>query len=341
MSENFRLDRWTVFRLRKTVMKLKQGVSNGFSWFYQIIEIVLFLPLTVFLLVLLYRTFQAFTVDDLGLASSTGTAAGAIATLFLVGITLRYARTTRVMAESIRNEQRRPFITGLVGEGIDGYLEWLERDRKKWKGASDSKCTKFPELDIAVINDSYRRDIKSNHPSVEGILSSYVEHHQNFRGLFDELIDDISEFLEDEFEKQNLPEHIEDIIPPELEEEEIRSDLGRHDHTELIVQKRSRQLAHSILTIYPTQIEQTADNLGPNNLSMLLFLHSTDDFMEVRAMDRFSKKIKTLSELLAILKEENPKITEALEWVRTKYVEKYELMETEIENIESDNQFVK
>lgn len=334
-------DLWTRFRFRQFKSIFGQGFTKGISWFFQILEFLLFIPLTMFLLVLLYRTFQAFSAGQSNLAASTGTAAGAIATLFLVGITLRYARTTRLMAESMQNEQKRPFIISLIADGIDNFREWLDRDREDWAlGEPDSNWRSYPDLTVVVIPNSYRADLKSNYPIFMKILERYESRHMKYQEIFGDLVDEIAEYLETKLDQGKLAEHIEDIIPPELNDEGFRNGWGRTDSTNLIIQEKSRQLAHSIITDTPSDRDNLLDNLGVNSLCQHLFLAAREELMQIRELNQFSNDFTELSSLLNSMKEENQKVYTGFQWIRNQNIQQYDILETEIQNSETQNRFV-
>lgn len=323
------MDSWLRFLLRKHLERIK-GILRIPVW---LIVLTVSLLLLATLIWTIGLTLDGLRSGDIQLVTSAGTAAGAIATIILVAITIGYARQTKQMVQAMRVEQRREQIVKLI-HIIDNILKELEGQKSKIEEARDSSGTRFkyPQLNLVIHLSVSRKDILNAFPAAGRVMNQWVNSTEEYHEAFMNLREEITEFIEDGFRPDELAHRIDQAVPDEIQSNQINVEWANTDNPNVVFEERASEFAYCVISDHPEVDDHANQRLSKNDIVHMIYYKYRDDFLRLRGLEEFSTQFSHLDELLNDVEYWIPKAGEALEWVRPRWVDEYKITETEIQD---------
>lgn len=330
------MDDWYKFQYSRLKTTLSDAISEGFLRVYGILEKILVLPLLALLLVTIYVAYLGLQAGNHGVVSAAATTAGSIGTIFLVGITIRYARQTREMAKSVKTNQMRDKILGVV-EQIDTLIEILEDQKNHLDETHEGDENVGTTPDLRQFTSPYPlvSDIQAHYPAAAVLLDGYLETSDEYHSQFMELIDEVEEAIRLMEIPENLPGELVDVLPQDVDDDSLAIPWRKTDNPSIVVEEEARNLAWSVLTDHPSSLEDfDHGNIGRQQIAWFVYLNSRNEFLELRNHSELQDDYSSLTNLLDQLERQNDRVLDAVRWVRKRLLEEFGILESELSEIE-------
>lgn len=261
------------------------------------------------------------------------------ATTILALITLWYATTNRQLLEQQAKQRHRGYVKRIIHSAIDAMNELMNENEGEWAALRETPAgaAVFPDFMTVNIPYSLLQDLKEDYPEIGSLPDRFLEKHRMYHRQRVEL----RRNLEDEILQMDLelPENIDELVPPELEGRGHRLDPDKRLSPRELIDDDPGSIAYYVIENPPDPFDPFLEEEGSLDrleYRAILFDQFRSEFLEIRSREEFSGDFEELKETLEELREIREELAEQLAHARQDYMKKYDIMETELMDLRDE-----
>jgi hypothetical protein len=236
-----------------------------------------------------------------------------------------------------RRSRQRPHAKKVLVSGIGGLRLWINKNRRtednimqRWKYRS------YPSFSKQRIPNEFLADIFKSHPKSKSKIKAFIHNYNKYTEKRREVKGNLTEFVESEFRPQSLPSEIQNAVPTYNQEVDT-SRIDSSEPPEKLLKEQPRYFAEYVLRNHITTPHiYDGSTLNKYDCCEFVFDECREEFLALRDSE-FESEFSELANSYDSLQESRAALYRELTIVRDDYIKKYQILETELRDVESEN----